>query len=336
MIVVVTHATDLWVNHAKPSLMPQSWGNGAVGVDVFFVISGFVMTMSAPRLLHRQHPARLFLWRRVARIVPLYWLLTSVRLALTHASRSLMVHGATSTWNIVASYLFLPSYSVSGDIRPVIPVGWTLNFEMMFYALFALALGLRLPVLVVLVPVLGALSILGFFLPPHPWAILAYADPVVLDFLAGVLIAMTVPQWKRIARVWRVLAACVGIALMLGYTPSASISVLRILIIGGGAALLVGGTVASESDLRPVLPRWLLFLGDASYSIYLLQGFTLPLAAVLLGRAGVFAGRFGRTTGEALCVVVGLLVTLIFASLLYQWIELPMTNRLKQLPVARG
>ena len=109
-------------------------------MDIFFVISGFVMMLSSGRLLEKAHPARLFLWRRALRILPLYWLVTAVKLVLITIHPALSVRGRPSAWHIVASFLFIPSLNPEGEVRPLITPGWTLSFEMMFYVLFALSL----------------------------------------------------------------------------------------------------------------------------------------------------------------------------------------------------
>ena len=138
-----------------PPLLLQHF-QGAIGVDVFFVISGFVMTISSSRLLRKQHPSRIFLWRRLLRVAPLYWLVTATKLLLIAALPRLLASYRVSLWNGIASFLFVPSLNPKGLIRPVITLGWTLNFEMAFYLLFAFALTVRQKFLWILLPLLGA------------------------------------------------------------------------------------------------------------------------------------------------------------------------------------
>jgi exopolysaccharide production protein ExoZ len=95
---------------------------GAAGVDLFFVISGFIMVYTSERLFGQTGAPQRFLARRIIRIVPLYWTLT--------AFAALVLFGFGP--NTLGSYLFIPTHR-----GPILTVGWTLNYEMMFYSLFA-------------------------------------------------------------------------------------------------------------------------------------------------------------------------------------------------------
>ena len=99
---------------------------GQAGVDVFFVISGFIMWMVTAEPVG---PAQ-FLWHRVVRIVPLYWIATLIMAA----------HRSSSVSDTVNSLLFWPYRDANDELWPVLVQGWTLNFEMFFYLLFAAAL----------------------------------------------------------------------------------------------------------------------------------------------------------------------------------------------------
>jgi exopolysaccharide production protein ExoZ len=333
LMVVVTHATDIWADHIGILPRPTTWGNGIAGVDIFFVISGFVMMTSSGGLRDKESAPRAFLWRRLSRIVPLYWLLTSVKLLTIEIKPSLAVHVPPTLWNICASYLFLPSYAASGEIRPILPVGWTLNFEMLFYVLFAAALAFRVRVIYILIPVLGLLSCAAFYRTPGAPAITAFADPIVLDFLAGVLIALFLKKIQLISAKAMVMAGCIALFGILVYLPHTSISLTRTVIYGGGAAVIVATTIVCEPYLTKILPGWVLLLGDASYSIYLIQSFTLPIAAALLIRGRVFDRGMSSGLVECFCIIFGSVVTVIAAVPMYRLIEYPMTKTLKRVKV---
>ena len=102
---------------------------GSAGVDLFFVISGFVMLYSSERLFGRPWASAQFFKRRLVRIVPLYWLATTALV--------LLVAPFAGTKAVIASLLFWP-YPAGG--APLLNVGWTLNIEMFFYLVFAAAL----------------------------------------------------------------------------------------------------------------------------------------------------------------------------------------------------
>jgi len=115
---------------------------GDAGVDLFFVISGFIMLHVHRNDFGRPGAPLRFMLRRILRIVPIYWLLTTLALVfLIFAPQLFTTHyrGIYLPW-IVGSYLFLPIAPPDWNATPVVGVGWTLNYEMFFYAVFAGAL----------------------------------------------------------------------------------------------------------------------------------------------------------------------------------------------------
>ena len=323
LAVVAGHSTDYLrgQNGVVPAAL--AWVHGPAGVDIFFVISGFVMMLSSGRLLEKAHPARLFLWRRALRIVPLYWVVTALKLLLITISPALSVRGRPSAWNMVASFLFIPSLNPEGEIRPLITPGWTLNFETMFYLLFALALVFgkgrgtgeqRRGLVRFLAPMIMALAVCGV-LRTGSWPVwTAWADPIVLEFLAGVGIAwLTIRQklpgeWVSLGMI---AAGVVGLVLM---SPGDTWLTTRPLVWGVPAALIVLGTVSLEGRVGRRLPGWLLLLGSASYSIYLMQSFVFPpihfamerLSGGMVHRSPVEAGLLMMLLSLLLATAVGL------------------------------
>jgi exopolysaccharide production protein ExoZ len=167
----------------------QYWKRGAVGVDLFFVLSGFVMASSSGRYVADPQGWKTFIRRRITRIVPLYWLATTIKLLVLLVSPSFILHAQFSVAKIAASYLFLPSRNVDGEIRPLLAVGWTLNMEMFFYLLLALALKFRWNLFGFMAAVIVPLALASHFFYPG-WPVIAfYLNPVVLDFLFGMVIA---------------------------------------------------------------------------------------------------------------------------------------------------
>jgi exopolysaccharide production protein ExoZ len=140
-LVVITHSGFYVSERLRPGF--KYWTRGTSGVDLFFVLSGFVMIYSSVKLFSDPNGWRVFAERRIVRIVPVYWLATTVKLVALLAGSSYILHSQLSVLKEIASYLFLPTRNLDGEIRPLLGVGWTLNFEMFFYALFTFALRLR-------------------------------------------------------------------------------------------------------------------------------------------------------------------------------------------------
>ena len=141
LLVVADHAL-LEVSHNEPQnlITHIAWTLGNAGVYIFFVISGFIMVNICWESFGPKAAAANFVRRRVIRIVPLYWLATVAALAYHKVSST---HGADAGWSeLIYSLAFIPYSNDEGSWNPILPQGWTLNYEMMFYAIFALGLSL--------------------------------------------------------------------------------------------------------------------------------------------------------------------------------------------------
>jgi peptidoglycan/LPS O-acetylase OafA/YrhL len=329
LAVVAGHSTDYL--REQNGWVPASFGwiHGPAGVDLFFVISGFVMMVSSGRLLERAHPARLFLWRRVIRIVPLYWLLTAVKLLLMLLAPGLSVHARPGAWNVVASFLFLPSRAADGEIRPLIPLGWTLSFEMMFYLIFAWSLARRRLMSWPMISVLLAIAATGLFRTDAWPAWTSLADPIVLEFLLGAGLGIAVIRGRGLGRLPAVLSIVGGVLLLVLASPGSQ-PWSRLATWGVGAIFAVTGIVALEGAVGRRLPRWLLLLGDASYSIYLVQTFCFPVLHLLLARMAPEMVHARPVAAGVAMLLASLLMTSVAGVLLFRLVERPMTERLRR------
>jgi exopolysaccharide production protein ExoZ len=164
---------------------------GAAGVDLFFVISGFIIVYSSEALFGRLGAPRIFFARRLARIVPLYWAATLVLILYLLLQKFDLETLGISPTLIVASFAFVPYPRISGELVPVHVLGWTLNYEMFFYAIFAVAIMLprRLAVLAVCL-LFAAMIASSQVLGPFPQPLAFWSEPVILEFCFGMLIAV--------------------------------------------------------------------------------------------------------------------------------------------------
>jgi len=254
--VAVFHATQ-WVS--------LRFDVGAGGVDVFFVISGFVMWTTVQH--HPISPLE-FLRRRVIRIVPLYWIGTLAAAAFAIWLPGLIPH-AQATWpHVIKSLLFIPHLSPDGLPFPMLGAGWTLDYEAFFYVLFAAALLLpRRFRLGAMTAALASVMIYGF---SHPPAYLLLANPMLMEFAAGLWLAEA--RLRKLlpgsAMGWGLIAGGVAIfAVLQGEFDR--LSLWRPLLWGFPALMMVTGALAIERAGKLFRSRVLTLLGDASYSIYL-------------------------------------------------------------------
>ena len=163
---------------------------GAAGVDLFFVISGFVMAMIVAR--PGAFDGREFWIRRIARVVPAYWVITFVVFALALAMPSLFSSTTADLPSLVTSLFFVALDHGDGDTVPLLVVGWTLNYEIFFYACVALTAGLFADRRLIGASILMiCLVAAGLWLKPENPSLVFYTDPILLEFVFGILVFQT-------------------------------------------------------------------------------------------------------------------------------------------------
>ena len=277
--------------HLAPPLEQMGYGGQwpvglSAGVDIFFVISGFVMWTST---VGRTVTPGAFYRKRLIRIVPLYWLLTSVMAALLLVMPSAFNTAVFRAPHVIASYLFVPMRNPGkAAMEPLLFPGWTLNYEMFFYLLFGLFLVTRPAVrLVGIVTVLALLVMAGLvFRPPALTMASFYTSPVLLEFAAGIGLGAVAYRRgaARLLPTWAALLCLFGgfVVLLTDPLPDA-IWLLRFGIASMG---IVAGAISLEG--RGWVGDWTVprILGDASYSIYLTQLITMAAFRFLWFRAG--------------------------------------------------
>lgn len=294
---------------------------GAVGVDLFFIISGFIMTYTTPR---ESHPtARAFLWRRFLRIYPLYWLLSFVALAML-ASR--WVQGLKYSALAIAKSLVLYPTLYQTSVRPVLlSQGWTLIYEMLFYVLFALTIGLSRPRQVVAVfALLTGLFVGANFLPAGHELQVLFKDPILFEFVLGMGLGVLFCEYRfRLPRTAAYPTVALGLALLAlsAFVPAYDWSIPRLLKFGLPSLLLLGGLLLHPALAGWSIPRSLQFLGDASYSIYLTHTLVLLLFTTALPRIALLR----RLPPDLLFTAMGLAIV-VAGGITYIALERPLLH----------
>ncbi|MEO0799569.1 MAG: acyltransferase [Pseudomonadota bacterium] len=307
---------------------------GDIGVYLFFVISGFVIYLSAAK---PDVTAARFIRDRLVRVVPLYWLCTIALAALVVLLPDLSRSTAVSADTFLKSLFFIPHFSEShpASIWPLLVPGWSLNYEIFFYGLCALGLLIaRGRTLVFLSCGLGALVVAGAIVEPKSAAAQVYTNSVLLYFLGGVALGA---MYKRdLFALLPDLTALVPtgilfLAMSLWLEAPIGSAVVAIL----GASAVVAGMVGAEVRGRIVCGRLGRLLGDASYSIYLTHIFTLGLVRVAWSKLGLPA-----ETGldAALFLGAALIISAIVGVVVFWLVEKPMLSGLRRLagPPSKG
>ncbi|WP_162996546.1 acyltransferase family protein [Mucilaginibacter celer] len=321
LMVIVCHSS-FYTNErlAKGSYI---YGQGANGVELFFVISGFVMIISSQGFVSVKGGWKTFAVKRIIRIVPIYWLITTFKLLLLLKTSGVVLHSQLDFWLALKSYLFIPALNMDGEYRPLYGVGWTLNMEMFFYLLFGIALAFKLKPVRFLASLFIPLAILSQFKKPGWPDVAFYADPIVLDFIYGMIAAKLILKGYKIPSQIAIVFIVIGLLYL--FVPVAVIfpgyqvnqitfGLAAFLIVYGGAS--VDGTAIQFS-------RWAVYLGAASYSLYLIHPSVAPLIPTILNKLGY--------KQPLMSVVLSVIMAVFVGVLFYRFFEMPLTNFFKRL-----
>lgn len=307
------------IHHATAGHLPLT----GTAIRLFFVISGFLMLAISdtdPR------PGA-FLRDRIVRIVPNYWIATTVA-AAWFAVRNPEAIQARGAW-LLASYAFVPmrdpigmNPTINPTVNPVLPQGWTLDYEMFFYLIIALMLFVpRRARLAAVTAIFVGLILAGQLWPGTPVAVGVWTDPIIANFLAG---AWLWAAWRSrspliLAGMAMVLGTCLPLLIPLQTLFGALLLALFAMVTVGGVLLL---------DREALVPRWRIptLMGDASYSIYLWHYFPIWLVQEM-------ARAVGMPWWFAWPVAIGAGLAAGLAA--YRWIEAPLLTLLRHKAKAR-
>jgi len=261
------------------SALLETTRNGFAGVDMFFVISGFIMVYVTQNTAHGKYASLDFLIARLTRIYPLWWFFCACFLVIIVAGTgqltpaSYNIEAEQTAGFLVRSFLLWPQEKL-----PYIVVGWTLIHELYFYAIFAgfmLAPRAWLPVLAgvwCLVLCIGATA--GLSTDRVATGILSLAfHPLTLEFIFGVAIGLLVTKGIRtLALPAFVIGTTVFVGGLLFFTHDMveiSLNWSRVVLFGIPSAFILYGLVSLELEKGWSAPSQLVYLGDASYALYL-------------------------------------------------------------------
>ncbi len=281
LLVVLMHSLHIEQKYGgSNSILPDFFQFGMAGVDLFFVISGFVMVTVTRGKFRDVKESLRFTYHRMARIYPTYWVYSLLLLVVFYVRPTWINNAGGNQVDILASFLLLPS-----SILPMVVVGWTLIHEVYFYLVFAVILFLvpeRRLTYAVLLWGFGVYLVNGYSNSTSPWISLV-SHPLTLEFIGGCLIASV--YFKRVVKTRReilLLLALFGVAVSFcGFsyyqhvTGSIALSDWWRVVILGIPALWVVYCLSNAERNGYVLHSSLVMVGDASYSIYLSHILTL-------------------------------------------------------------
>jgi exopolysaccharide production protein ExoZ len=283
-------ASALVIFHHAGNIMAQPrfygaepfWGhfrNFNVGVDFFFVLSGFIIAWIHWDDLGKKTRLLSYAEKRFLRIYPPYWgvLLPLVLLYLIFPNAG--VPSQRDPLNIILSVFLLP-YTV----QPIVGVAWTLTHEILFYAVFSMLILLGRRSLIIL-PIWALAILAAHFAEPLAFPYSFFFSPFNLEFIMGVGAAAFLRHY-RMPLPW--ISAAVGatafFVLMLFALHVQDNALVGRLAFGVASVLSVLGAVEIERRHEFRIPKILLFLGASSYAVYLVHPTALSFGAQLLSK----------------------------------------------------
>ncbi len=315
VIVVIFHATEqLYIQ----GLASADWvfHMGSKGVDLFFVISGFIITYAHRSDFGRSDFVGIYSLKRIGRILPLYWTiflpLLFIRLIIPDVGHSEDLHAG----RVFTSLFLIPQAEL-----PILGVAWTLSYELFFYFLFGiavwnkrlgLAVGLVLATLCVGMPFLFSYETL-------PVALRFIFSPYNLEFGFGVIAAVLFVRgkqnfsWGATALMLALGAGLYGIGHLVSFDM-----LMRAALWGGGGALLTYVACVFGGLIDPAKHLWARvaeMIGSSTYSIYLVH---YPL----LVACSKFFDKFFPTY-PVTCALLGIFISVGAGMVTYYIIEAP-------------
>ncbi|MEZ5959712.1 MAG: acyltransferase [Hyphomonadaceae bacterium] len=323
-LVLAAHLAVIETKYAIDPILPDWFSIGFAGVDLFFVISGFIMARLADDAARGPGASGAFILARAGRIYPLYWAVTAAVTALWLVRPDMVFASNTAAPDLIRSFLLWPD-----DTLPILAVGWTLVHEMYFYVIFALVLLLprqaTLPVLLLWAAIVagGYAAGLGAASPESRIAL----HPLTFEFVVGALAGFALP---RQAPKFGNAALALGV-IALGAALTAVVvtelwrddafwmeSWLRPALFAVPGALLVFGLAALDLKGRGA-PSLLAHLGDQSYALYLTHVLSLSAA----GRIWQALPQTNSAWDNVAALVVLILSAYLVAEIAFRLIDKP-------------
>ncbi|MDQ0903973.1 acyltransferase [Paenibacillus sp. V4I7] len=297
---------------------------GKYGVDLFFVLSGFIILYTHHTKIGEKKVLVPFILKRIIRVFPIYWFMTFVYILLVSVSG----FGSTLSIDYVLKSLFL----LPQDKLPVIGVAWTLEFEMLFYFIFGLLMFNRKILYTTLT--LWGLTIIYFFIFPTalPKAIEHIVSPLNLEFLFGCGIAVVVIK-RKISAEWMTRLGIISIVTSLTLQYFNILKINDAIAWGIPFSILILGLVSLEMKKRLNIPKTLIYLGNASYSIYLSHLITLLVLESILEKLGLHKqyghNGFVQLTFSVVAIFLGCVFYSLVEKPLLKYVRSWFTNKKK-------
>ena len=331
VLVVLYHITSNNADKNQFSFLGGIFEFGGAGVDIFFVISGFIITYTNKLSIQNKKNASVFLERRFLRIYPIYWVIISGFLLVAYSMPQYYNMAFDySISNVSGTYLLLPGHQMVNG------VSWTLSFELYFYLIFILVFFIRNKSFLWGLAGIYLLTIFTLPLFTDPATLSAPIHlafhPMIIEFFLGIVIALPVKKTPRNTAKYSMLT---GIVLFItgAYLYNMQVIVFppsyaeftRVLLFGLPSFFMMLGIVMLDLKNNPSVNKYVVLLGEASYTLYLIH---LPIVAAVV-KLTIMAGIKNSLMLHAIFIALTIIVCMV-SIITYLYIEKPMISMLKR------
>jgi peptidoglycan/LPS O-acetylase OafA/YrhL len=327
VLVVMFHLNQMSAERLNQVTFFNLFVAGWSGVDYFFVLSGFIMVYVHRSALGKKDQLKSFLVKRAVRIYPIYWIITLTVLCFFLVIPGFAKNQDLNLGKVIVSLLLIPQKG-----KPILDVGWTLTYEIYFYLLFSLAIWLKpkrsVPILSawLLVTILHFCKIVKF--PDYLFFLETVFGDMNLELVLGCLAAYIVIKYNNKIGKYRWILfgiANLGYVILVMLASWGKLGFERITNFGVLATLLIIAATSIDLKDSPKIPYLLIFLGEASYSIFLTHAPVISAITKILQKANLgkyFDGFFAPALLAVFAVV--------FGCIFYSLIEKPLTVFLRK------
>lgn len=306
------------------SIIFGDWAlNGFFGVDLFFVISGFIMVFISHNKKYSLKTIHNFIGLRLFRIYPLWWLVCGAVFIIYIIRPDLVYQNTINQPNILKSFLLLPQESL-----PLHAIGWTLINELYFYFVFSVFLLFKrkyLPYLLFIWGIISYVFAMFFYETERHPVILLILSPMNLEFIFGAFAALFYLEKINLNSKLLISIALVALFLisannMPNPNENFNSQLYRALFYSIPCALLLLGLVnAEKNNFNP--PHFLVFIGNISYSFYLIH-------VLIFSAIGRIAARFSSDgiIDNLFFSIIAIAITIFVSYISYRFFEKPIIS----------
>lgn len=325
-LVMLFHLSGTMMAYFDYNLLGFSFIPISGGVNYFFALSGFMMYYIYRGKFGQIHQFKSYLLNRLIRVYPLYWLLTCLFLFVLFLNPGFSVGHETDIDTLITSFLLVQS---PRELEPVINVAWSLVHTVFFYLVFSLLFFSKVNLSKAIITIWALLTIafsLGYLYIDH-YLIRFFFNQYNLIFLAGIFCAYCITHFKMNVKISILMIILGGIGFPVIWLNSIHPFIPISFDMGTGLAsalIILGlGSIDMQKDMK--IPRFLNYIGNAAFSIYLSHNFALDLLSELFSDLSVYDYLGGWLTSMVLLILM-----LSIGCIVHSFIEKPLIQRSKR------